>query len=227
MDPQQFLTELDSELRLVIGEFLTAAPSTSDVAATDETGRVTVTLHADRTLSRVQVAGNWEEDIEPSALTGVILDVAGRAQTGVSISDEETARDVDPQDVEEAMDALLREQTEQLLAPISAAELQRQIDTLPALLDSLDAQLDLAIAQTASTTKDELPSEEPSDDAVLGGEIVESENRMVSVRLFAGHLAEVRIKESWLQGRSGLAVTECFDQIVDRISNKTNDMEWR
>ncbi|MDO5736253.1 MAG: hypothetical protein Q4P15_07235 [Propionibacteriaceae bacterium] len=227
MDPQQFLTELDSELRSVIGEFLTTTASASDVAATDESGRVSVILHPDRTLARVQVAAGWEEDIESLALAGVIVEVAGRAQTGAQVSGEDEAVDVDPEDVDEATDALLREQTQALLAPISAQELQRQIDELPALLERLDAQLDVAIARTSRTSEDELPTEEPSADEAIEGEVVESENRMVSVRHVAGHLAEVRIKESWLAGRSGLAVTECFNQIVDRMTAITIDMEPR
>ncbi len=223
MDPQQFLTELDSELRSVIGTLLGTAPATHDVTATDDSGRVSVTLRPDRTLAKVQVAANWEEEIESPALAATIVEVTGTAQGLVmGVGDPDSGQEVDPQDVEEAREALLREKQAELLAPMSAAQLQKQIDDLPALMDQLDAQLDDAIRRTAKKPDDQLPQPASGlDDEEALGDVVESENRMVAVQLFAGQVADVRIKESWLAGRSGLAVTECFDQIIDRINERS------
>lgn len=223
MDPQQFLTELDSELRSVIGTLLGTAPATHDVTATDESGRVSVTLRPDRTLAKVQVAANWEEEIESPALAATIVEVAGTAQGLVmGVGDPDSGQEVDPQDVEEAREALLLEKQAELLAPMSAAQLQKQIDDLPALMDRLDAQLDDAIRRTAKQPDDQLPQPTSGrDDEDSLGDIVESENKMVSVQLFGGQVADVRIKESWLVGRSGLAVTECFDQIIARINERS------
>ena len=229
MDPQQFLTELDSELRSILGEFLATAPTTTSVAATDDSGRVRVTLHPDRTLARVQVAADWENEIEGSALAATILEVAAMAQTGAPVDGDGAgdAAAVDPQDVEAARDALLREKGAELMAPVGAAELQQQIDDLPALLERLDAQLDDAIEKTARLRDDDLPRADAVDEEQAQGEVVESENRMVSIRVIAGHLGDVRIKESWLEGRSGIAVTQCFDQIMHRIADQPNDEESR
>ncbi len=230
MDPQQFLTELDSQLRSVVEQFLATTPAATEVTATDDSGRVSVTLHPDRTLARVQVAADWQEEIEPSVLAATILEVAGRAQWGPQDEGDDgapVAADIDQQDVDDAVEALLREKTAELMAPVSPAELQRQADALPGLLDQLDAQLDDAIARSAEARDEDLPSEDADghQDAVL--EVVESENRMVSVGLSAGHLGEVRIKESWVRGLSGIAVTQCFDQIMDRIAANTNHPEPR
>lgn len=222
MDPQQFLTELDSELRSVIGAFLTTAAPTSESTATDDSGRVTVTLHPDRTLARVQVAANWEEEITAAQLAATILEVAVSAQG--SIPDDENIEDADPAVVDAAKQALLQEASEELLAPVSEQELQRRIDDLPALLDRLDAQLDAAIAKTSRAVDDDFPRPESGeDDEDLLGDVVESENKMVRIQLFEGHLADVRIKERWLEGRSGHAVSQCFDEIIGRINGNTND----
>lgn len=222
MDPQQFLTELDSELRTVLGAFLASTSPASEVTATDESGRVSVTLRPDTTLARVEVAANWEEEIESTQLASTILEVAVSALTGAA--QNTTTEDVDPAAVDEARDELLREKTAELMAPMTQDELSQQIDDLPGLLDRLDAQLDDAIEKTSRVTDDDLPREDSGrDDEDALGEIVESENRMVRVQLFHGQLADVRIKESWLEGRSGLAVTECFDQITARIATNTAD----
>lgn len=222
MDPQQFLMELDSELRSVIRTFLTTGSPASEVTATDDSGRVTVTLRPDQTLARVQVAANWEEEILAPQLADTILRVAVSAQSG--IPGGEDIEDADPEAVDAARETLLQETADELLAPMSEQELQQQIDDLPALLERLDARLDEAIAKTSQALEDDFPRAD-SDEDVEGplGDIVESENKMVRVQLFQGHLADVRIKESWLEGRSGIAVTECFEQIVEQIVKNTNE----
>lgn len=217
MDPQQFLTELDSELRTVLETFLATTSPASEVTATDDSGRVSVTLRPDRTLARVEVAANWEEEVESAQLAPTILEVAVRALTGAAQT--VPPEDVDPRAVDEARDALLREKTAEMMAPMTQDQLSQQIDDLPGLLDRLDAQLDDAIEKTSRVSDDDLPREDSGqDDEDALGEVVESENRMVRVQLFHGQLADVHIKESWLEGRSGLAVTECFDQITARIA---------
>lgn len=226
MDPQQFLTELDSQLRSVIGTALAFAPATSDVTTTDDSGIVSVTLRPNQSLARVQVGANWMEEIEPSALASTILEVAGQAQAevlGVG-SDADPAEGADPVEVNRALNSLLEEKTAEMMQPVSATRLQQQIDDLPALLDKLGAQLDDAIEKTAKRSEDDLPQATSGrDDEDSLGDVVESENRMVSVQLFGGRVTDVRIKESWLESRSGIAVTQCFDQIIDRIAVNTNE----
>lgn len=229
MDPQQFLTELDADLRSVIGELLATATSATESTATDDSGRVKVTLHPDRTLAQVVIAPDWETEIESSALAAVILEVAGRAQQVTMVEGDAPAAavDVDPEEIEAARDELLRGATAELMEPISAAELQRQIDDLPAMLDRLNAQLDVAIEKTARLGETDLPTEDAVEDDEMAGETVTSKNGMVSVRVLQGHLGDVRIKESWLQGRSGIAVSQCFEEIMQRIAGNTTDEELR
>lgn len=225
MEQEQLLADLDRELRAVLGALQNFAPVTEDVTLADETGTVRVTVRPDASLAEVVVASAWSEEIEPEALPGVIGETLGRAQAramGFDIDALEAGQqpqaEVDPAQVEAARGRLLADAEAQLLTHHTEEELNRRMDELPGIADGAIARLDKEIERLQRSTEADLPQDPseftPGDDF---GDIVESENRMVSVRLVAGLVAEVRIREGWLERRSGNVLTQCFKEIIEQL----------
>lgn len=226
MGPDELMADLDRELRNVLGALATLAPVTEDVTVTDDAGAVRVTVRPDTTLAAVAVVPNWQEKVEPADLATLIGEVLGRAQAramGFDIDALEAAEsgeapEVDQAQVDAARDALLKEKTEELLAPVSEDTLQARVDALPDMIENLGKRLDVESLKMQNLSDADLPQDpedfEP-DESV--GEWVHTANRMVGVRVFAGLVSEVSIKESWLAGRSGNVLTESFTEIIEQL----------
>ena len=110
-----------------------------------------------------------------------------------------------------------------LEAPSSDATLQAKVDNLPNLFDQLDMALDQL---NDSLTNLEVPiAVEEAEQLNLkpaGGVEVRSENSMVTVTVNHGSVVDVAIHQNWLPGKSGHALTECFDQIIDQLNEPLN-----
>lgn len=225
MQPEELLADLDRELRTVLGALQNFAPVTEDVTVSDETGTVRVTVRPDTSLAAIQVAPVWRDKLEPEALAGVVGDVLGRAQARAMGFDVDRLTEgeapelvVDEAQVEADRAQMLREAEEKLLRPSTEEELQQKIDALPGTVDAALARFDEEIAKFQEMSDSDLPQDPEEFTPGEGyGELVESENRMVGVRVVAGLIADVTFKESWLQGRSGNTLTECFTQIIDQL----------
>lgn len=226
MEPEDLIADLDKELREVLGALQGFAPVTEDVVVSDETQTVSVTVRPDMTLAAVQVQPVWAEKVQPDTLAGVISELLGRAQAkamGFDVDALDEGRDphevvVDEAEVEAARERLLKEKTEELLAPVGEEELQARIDELPAQMDELISKLDVEIEKMQSGNTMGLPEDpaefEPDESY---GDWVHSENRMVGVRVVAGMVADVEIRTNWVEGRSGNVLTECFNQIIEQL----------
>lgn len=222
MGPDELMADLDRELRKVLGALAALAPVTEDVTVSDEKGAVQVTVRPDTTLASIAVLPTWQEKVEPSELAGLISDVLGRAQAkalGFDVDALEAGEDaVDPAQVEATRDALLRDKTEELLAPVSEDVLQARVDALPDMIDGINKRLDVETLKMQDLSESELPQDPEEfvpDESV--GEWVYSESRTVGVRVVAGLISEVFIKENWLAGTSGIALTERFNEIIERL----------
>lgn len=226
MGPDELMADLDRELRSVLGALATLAPVTEDVTVSDAAGVVRVTVRPDTTLAAISVVPTWQEKVEPGDLANLIGEVLGRAQAramGFDIDALEAAEagqapDVDQAQVDATRDALLREKTEELLAPVDEDTLQARVDALPDMIEGLSRRLDVETLKMQDLTDADLPKDPAEfvpDESV--GEWVHTESRMVGVRVVAGLVSEVSIKESWLAGRSGNVLTESFDEIIQRL----------
>lgn len=227
MEPEQLLAELDRELKQVLSAFASFKPATEEVTVSDDTGRVEVVVSPKAELVKVAVAPNWRDEIEVSALANTVAETIAKAQAkafGLDIdADGDAVEDADPAEVQRLQDALMAEKTEELLRPVGEDELQRRIAELPGEVERLEALAD-DVADKVAPTEADLPEDADEfapDDSF--GTRVHSENRMVSVRVMAGFVGEVTIQESWLAARSGIAVTECFDQIIEKLAEVSAD----
>lgn len=225
MEPEELLADLDKELRSVLGALQNFSPVTEDVTMSDETETVRVTVRPDTSLAAIQVAPTWTDKVEPEALAGVIGDVLGRAQARAMGFDvdrleagDQTEVVVDEARVEADRARMIRDAEETLLRPSTEEELQRKIESLPGTVDAALARFDDEIARLQNLDDSDLPQDPEEFTPGEGyGVLVESENRMVGVRVVAGLVAEVTFKESWLASRSGNTLTECFTQIIDQL----------
>lgn len=226
MGPDELMADLDRELRNVLGALATLAPVTEDVTVSDERGVVQVTVRPDTTLAAISVVPAWQEKVEPGELAGVVGEALGRAQAkamGFDIDALEASEagqdpEVDEAQVEATRDALLREKTEELLAPVSEDTLQARVDALPDMIEGLSRRLDVETLKMQNLTDADLPQDPADfvpDESV--GDWVHTDSRMVGVRVVAGLVSEVSIKESWAAGRSGNALTESFNEIIERL----------
>lgn len=223
MGPEELMADLDRELRSVLGALATLAPVSEDVTVSDEFGVVRVTVRPDTSLATVQVAPAWQGKVEPADLPNVIGEVLGRAQAramgfDIDALEAEEAPVVDEAAIDAARDALLKDKTEELLAPVSDDELQAKVDALPDLVEGLSKRLDDEIQKMKDSADEDLPQDPAEfvpDESV--GEWVHTETRMVGVRVVAGLVSEVAIKESWLDGRSGNVLTESFNEIIEQL----------
>ncbi|MCC2591995.1 hypothetical protein LKO27_00935 [Tessaracoccus sp. OS52] len=223
MEPEELLADLDKELRSVLGALQNLTPVTEDVTVSDASGAVRVTVRPDSSLAGVSVVPAWQEKVEPAALADVISDVLGRAQAkamgfDIDALEEAQADEVDEAQVEAARGRLLKDAEQTLRRPSTEEELQRRMDELPGIVDDAMARLDRELVKLQTAGDGALP-QDPAEftPGADYGDLVESDNRMVAVRVVAGLVAEVRIKESWLEVRSGIAITECFNQIIERL----------
>lgn len=226
MGPEELMADLDRELRSVLGALATLAPVTEDVTVSDELGVVRVTVRPDTSLAAVQVVPAWQQKVEPAELANLVGEVLGRAQAkamGFDIDALEAAEAgeapaVDEAAIDAARDALLRDKTEELLAPVSEDDLQAKVDALPDMVEGLSRRLDDEIQKMKDSAEEGLPKDPAEfvpDESI--GDWVHTESRMVGVRVVAGLVSEVTFKESWLDGRSGNSLTDSFSEIIEQL----------
>lgn len=220
MEPEQLLAELDKELKSVLSALASFKPATEDVSVTDASGQVEVVVKPSSELVRISVAPDWAKHMEVAALAPAIAETISKAQAkafGLDMDDLGEPVESDAAEVQQLQDRLIAEKTDELFRPVSNDELQRKVDDLPGMLDRLEKFADEAVEKVQPDEADmpRDPAEFTPDESF--GTTVTSENRMVSVRVMAGFVGEVAIKESWLAARSGIAVTECFDQIIEQL----------
>lgn len=224
MEPEQLMQEMDEDLRKALALLTRFEPAVEDVTVADESGKVEVTFHPDLSLAKVSVAADWQSEIEPGMLEAAVSETMARGLSkamGFDLDDVEAIVDDEPDpnspEVKEAAARTMRDAEDILLAPRSESEVQHMVDNI----DNLFAEFD-AVADKAMTKLDNMPmpksdeefQEEGQDPA---GELVESDNHMVAVRVARGIVGGCTIRESWLDGRSGIAVTESFSQIIERL----------
>lgn len=215
---------MQAQLNELVRDMLRLQPRHEEVTVRDPEGQIAATYGADGQLARVLVEPRWVEKIESSELATAILTTIAEAQFQASgLSDdapEPTQAEIDAKRAE-----ILRNAENELDAPKTDDELQTKIDSLPGLFGQLDAALDRLNARVEEM---EVPvslaeADELGLTAEPVGEQFRSENSMVTVTVSAeGAVVDVAIHANWLDGKSGIAVTECFDQIIEQLHDHTN-----
>lgn len=218
LSPQLMEAQLDELVR----DMLALQPRREEVTVRDPEGQVAATIDPEGRLARVLVEPRWVDKIETDHLANAILATIAEAQleaSGLSgdapvITDEQVAA---------KRQEILRQAENELQAPTPEGELQAKIDNLPNLFDRLDDALQ-RLEDRATELETPIPLEEA---AALGlteapmGEQIRSENSMVSLTVNPeGGVVDVSIHRNWLEGKSGIAVTECLDQIISQMTDQ-------
>lgn len=186
-------------------------------SATDESGRVSVTVGPDGLPVKISVDPKWSDDIGDDELATTIHLTIGNAQMAAFGFDEEP-EDLSPEEVAKAKQQVLAEAEKKILRPVSEDEHQAMVERLPSLFDQFDqalVQLDKRLNQMAGQAPED-PDEADGDPDDVGVE-VKADNSMVSLVVNNGSVIGVNIHKNWLAGKSGHALTECFDQIIDQL----------
>lgn len=210
-DPEAFLAHLDAQIDTLIRKSAELEAVAGSGAATDPTGAVTVEFGQGGNLQTISVAPTWEQKIQPEELVTVITDTLILARDGdgeltevVELSDEEVAQ------IREREEAEIARSTQLDHTPEEMAELAA---SLPKAFDDLNAQFAdlLAHADEAKTQVSEEPVE-------LETVTSYSENQMVGVEAANGVVVGVTIRPSWVAGRSGNVITECFTEAIQGLA---------
>ena len=123
----------------------------------------------------------------------------------VELSDEEVAR------IREREEAEIARSMQSNRTPEETAELAA---SLPKAFDDLNAQLENLLAH-ADEAKTQI-SEEPVEVETVTSY---SENHMVGVEVANGVAVGVTIRPSWVHGKSGLVITECFTEAIQGLAD--------
>lgn len=185
----------------------------------DVSGQVQAVVGPTGRLQRVVVSPRWQERIDVEDLPGIVLETISRAQFGaVELPADEDLAAVSDAEVQAGVEQALAQATERLLRPRPEEERQARIDALPALFAAMDedlARMDRALDRLeAGLDVDDVEDLEPEGDEFRSG------NSMVTMIARDGFVVDVAIHANWLRGRSGIAVTECLDQIIGKIDDQ-------
>lgn len=210
-DPEAFLAHLDAQIDALIRKSAELGAAGGSGAATDPTGAVTVEFGQGGDLETISVAPTWEQKIQPEELVTVITDTLILARDGdgepvdvVELSDEEVAR-IREREAAEIARSMLSSRTPEETAELAAS--------LPKAFDDLNAQLENLLAH-ADEAKTQI-SEEPVEVETVTSY---SENQMVGVEVANGVAVGVTIRPSWVAGKSGLVITECFTEAIQGLA---------
>lgn len=217
--PQAMQDQFDELVRML----LRMQPQPREVTVRDEEGQIAVSFDAEARLSRIVVESRWVERIEPETLAETILMTVAEAQLQASGLDDEEAAEPTEAEVAAKRTEIFALGEAQLMAPSSEASLQSKIDNLPNLFDQLDDALDRLDSKLAET-QPPISMEEAEElglEAVEGDRIA-SDNAMVTLTVNQGMVVDVTLHPNWLNGRSGIVLTECFDQIIAQLHDTTN-----
>ncbi len=217
--PQVMEAQFDELIRTM----LRMQPRHREVSVRDPEGQVEATCGPDGRLAKVTVEPRWQDKIEPGDLSTVLLTTIAEAQLEASGLNDDDRPEPTEEEVAAKREEMMRMGEQALEAPSSDATLQAKVDNLPNLFDQLDMALDQL---NDSLTNLEVPiAVEEAEQLNLkpaGGVEIRSENSMVTVTVYHGSVVDVAIHQSWLPGKSGHALTECFDQIIDQLNEPLN-----
>lgn len=209
----------DDLLEGLTRQFLAMRQGGDEATVVDVSGQVQASVSLSGRLERVVVSPRWQDRVDDEDLAGIVLETISRAQFGaMELPDDEALAAVSDADVEAGVEEALARATEQLLRPRSEEERQARIDALPALFASMDA--DLARMDRALDRLEGSLDADAVEDIEPEGDEFRSENSMVTVIAKDGFVVDVAIHANWLRGKSGIAVTECLDQIIEQINDQ-------
>nr|WP_108871176.1 hypothetical protein [Tessaracoccus timonensis] len=211
-DPEAFLAHLDAQIDALIRKSAELDAVGGSGAATDPTGTVTVEFGQGGNLQTISVAPAWEQKIQPEELVPVITETLILARDGdgepariVELSDEEVAR-IRQREEAEISRSMQSDRTPEQTAEL-AASLSKAFDDLNAKFANLLAHSDKARTHI---------SEEPVEVETVASY---SENQMVGVKTVNGVAVGVTIRPSWVAGKSGLVITECFTEAIQGLAD--------
>lgn len=209
-DPAAFLQHLDDQLDALI-RLEAALDAAEPGAATDETGAVTVEFSPEGQLTSISVAPTWEQQIKAEELPTVISDTLVRARDGAG-EPVETDSGLSDEEVAAIRERELEEMRQTLFAPQSDEELEEIAKNLPSQFDELNASIEAMLAKAGDAE-----IEVSEDELEVPGEEYHSENGMVAVKVANGAVVGVSFHESWLPGKSGNVITQCFNEIIQEL----------
>lgn len=217
--PQAMQDQFDELVRLL----LRMQPQPREVTVQDEEGQIAVSFDARARLNRIAIDARWADRIEPAALADAVMMTIAEGQLQASGLDDEDAPEPTEAEVAAKRTEIFALGEEQLLAPSSDASLQAKIDNLPNLFDQLDDAL-VRLDAKLSEVQPPISLEEAGELGLEAaeGDRITSDNAMVSITVTQGLVVDVSLHPSWLPGRSGLVLTECFDQIIAKLHDSTN-----
>lgn len=217
--PQAMQDQFDELVRML----LRMQPQPREVTVQDEEGQIAVSFDAQARLNRIAIDARWADRIEPAALADAILTTVAEGQLQAAGLEEDDAPEPTAEEVAAKRTEIFALGEAQVLAPSSEASLQSKIDNLPNLFDQLDdalGRLDSKLAQAQPPIS--LAEAEELGLEPVEGERIASDNAMVSLTVVKGLIVDVSLHPGWLAGRSGLVLTECFDQIIAKLHDSTN-----
>ena len=99
--------------------------------------------------------------------------------------------------------------------------MQRKVDNLPNLFAQFDAAMATLEQQIAKQEQGEpVPMSEAGAEEPDEGTRFSSANSMVSLVVVGGAIVDVQMHANWLPGKSGIVLTECFDQVIEQLPAK-------
>lgn len=211
-DPAAFINHLNRQLDSLIRFRATLDADDGSGAATDPTGAVTVEFAPGGTLQSIDVAPTWETHIEAANLVDVVNETLRRARDGEGTTPQPAG--LSDEDVAAIRERRLAERRRAMSQQRSPEELQQLVDELPKQFDQLNASVRDMLARA-----DEFRLEISDEEVPVETESVHSANKMVSVELSSGLVVGVAIHPTWLPGKSGNVITQCFDEIITALPN--------
>ncbi|NHB84493.1 hypothetical protein G7085_07405 [Tessaracoccus sp. HDW20] len=210
---------MEAQLNELVRVMLRMQPRGEDVTVRDSEAQVAVTIAADGRLAKVAVEPRWSDKVEAGALETTILTTIAEAQLSASGLE---ADGPEPTDAEVAArrDEMTRRAEAVLETPGTDTDLQARIDNLPNLFDQLDDALQ-RLGERLQEVAEPVSLEEAAQLGLTEVEGVRfrSQNSMVTLTVNQGSVVDLGIHRNWVEGRSGIVISECFDQIIDQLNH--------
>jgi len=209
---------MEAQLDELVRTMLRMQPRREEVTVRDPAMRVAVTVAADGRLAKIAVEPRWSDRIEPDALEATILTTVAEAQLAASGLE---GGGPEPTDAEVAAkrDEMMRRAESVLETPAADADLQSRVDNLPNLFDQLDDAL-RRLDERLQEVSVPVSLEEAGHLGLteVEGTRFRSDNARVTVTVNQGSVVDLGIHRNWVEGRSGIVISECFDQIIDQMN---------
>lgn len=211
--------EMDAQLDEMVRAMLRLRPKAEPVVAVDPEEQIRVTVAPGGALAAIEVASRWSERIEPDGLAAAVLATIAEAQLEASGLSGDSAEPTEAE-VKAKRDEITSRAESILASPASDADLQSRIDHIPALFDQLDdalRRLHSRVEEMAEPVSLAEAEELGLPDEVEGIRYT-SDNEMVSITINRGTVVDLSVHQRWAESRSGIAITECFDQIIEKVT---------